>query len=271
MARRGYNVTFIHSDVGPGEAKHMITQAKAARFRYITPDLNPDGAIDTSHVIKLMHRMVSESVDLNGEVFIIDTLKKMADMMSKVSVKGFLALCRKLTGLGATIVLLCHTNKHKDADGKYVFEGVGDLRADVDELIYLIPEKQSDGSTLVSTDPSKVRACIEPITYEISSTRQVTIKEQYIDTAAAIEQKAALKKNQKLIDAVKKAVDAKQCKQAEIVEHVRGQYEARDEARPGDKRIIKLLKDYSRGEYRQWYRQPGFEKNAIIYSMEPLI
>ncbi len=270
MASLGYNVRFIHADVGPGEAKHMIAQAKEAGFRYIPPDLNPDGSKDTGFVMELFQKMIAQRTDLTGCVFVIDTVKKFADMMNKGSVKGLLTVCRKLTALGATIVLLCHTNKHKDADGNFVFEGPGDMRADVDELIYLIPEKQADGSTLVSTDPSKVRACIEPITYEISRDRQVTMKEQYIDTAAAMEEKAALDKDKELITAILKALEAKKIKQTEIIEYVRELFATAGDTRPGEKRIIRVLKQYTRGTCRQWYRQSGFEKNAIFYSLEPL-
>ena len=42
-------------------------------------------------------------------------------------------------------------------NGKPIYEGTGDLRSDVDELIYFIPEKHEDGSMTVSTDPDKTR------------------------------------------------------------------------------------------------------------------
>ncbi len=55
-------------------------------------------------------------------------------------------------------MLLAHANKHRDAEGDLIYEGTGDLRADVDELIYL--EKQYDevaGISTISTYPDKVR------------------------------------------------------------------------------------------------------------------
>ena len=70
---------------------------------------------------------------LGNIVLIVDTLKKFVELMSKGGARLFFSLMRALTQRGATVILLGHTNKHRGPDGKLVFEGVGDVRADVDE------------------------------------------------------------------------------------------------------------------------------------------
>ena len=88
---------------------------------------------------------------------------------------------RKLSNRGMTIVLLCHTNKNADPEGNRIFEGTGDLKSDVDELIYLDKVKQPDGSLVVTTRPDKTRADVTPLTFEIGTDRLVTQKDSVVD------------------------------------------------------------------------------------------
>ena len=53
------------------------------------------------------------TVNLTGHVWFFDTLKKMANVIHKDSLKHVLGLMRKLSGRGMTCVLLAHTNKYK--------------------------------------------------------------------------------------------------------------------------------------------------------------
>src|SRR5690606_31180754 len=104
-----------------------------------------------------------------------DTLKKIADVQNKAHIKEVMKVFRRLTARGMTVILLAHTNKYKDEEGNPIFEGTGDLRADVDELIYLIPHRNDDGSMYVTTKPDKVRGSFEEITFNISSTQEVSL------------------------------------------------------------------------------------------------
>ena len=96
--------------------------------------------------------------------------------------------------MGMTIVLLAHTNKYNDADGKPIFEGTGDLRTDVDKMIYFIPQFHSDKSMTVSTVPDKVRGSFQPITFSISANREVIPEDDYVDTITANKVKAQREK-----------------------------------------------------------------------------
>ena len=46
---------------------------------------------------------------------------------------------REFAASGGTVILLGHCNKHRTMDGRLVYEGVGDLKADVDNMFGLDP------------------------------------------------------------------------------------------------------------------------------------
>jgi hypothetical protein len=167
-------------------------------------------------------------------------------------------LLRSLTGKGATIVALGHTNKYKDSDGKPIYEGTGDIRSDADELIYLIPQKHDDKSMTVSTEPDKVRGTFEPITFNISPNRQVTRASHYVDTAAQRKAHDRHEADLPEIEVILQTLDAGKVKQSEILEHCR-------EHKIGKRAVLRILREYSRGTYQQWTAHRGFENNVIQY------
>ena len=75
--------------------------------------------------------------DLSDTTFVIDTLKKITNVINKQSASTALKMLRALTGRGATVILLGHCNKYKDEHKYPVYEGTGDVRSDVDELALL--------------------------------------------------------------------------------------------------------------------------------------
>lgn len=74
--------------------------------------------------------------ELADTVIVFDTLKKFVDsIIDKHGMARFLKTLRTLTIGGATIITLGHSNKYfDDATGEPVFEGVGDIKNDVDNL-----------------------------------------------------------------------------------------------------------------------------------------
>lgn len=102
--------------------------------------------------------------------------------MTKSSVADFMSKMRTLTRHGATVILLAHTNKRPEADGNYLFEGVGDVKNDCDNLFYLRPMKNHDGSTTVTVDfenGGKKKALLEPCTFVIQPDRTVNLADGY--------------------------------------------------------------------------------------------
>ena len=258
MVQAGYRVFYVNADISGSDAAEFIEASKAGKWTALLPDLIP--GMSMQDVIERLETMNAGGGDLDDAVFIFDTLKKMTDMISKTSVKALLKLLRSLTGKGVTIILLGHTNKYKDQDGKPVYEGTGDVRADADELIYLIPQRHTNKSMTVSTEPNKVRGDFRPITFEIDADRNVTRAAEYIDTATARADQERYAADLPDIRVIIDAIEAGKHKQTEIVEHCRGH-------RISKRTTLRVLRDYDHGSHQQWRSERAFERNVIRYHL----
>lgn len=96
---------------------HMLAEGEAG-FR----------AIMFQEIIKEMLR----NDQCLGRVIILDTLKKIIDVMDKAKVRDFTSLIRSFVQKGGTLVALAHTNKRSDSNGKIVYGGVSDVLDDCD-------------------------------------------------------------------------------------------------------------------------------------------
>ena len=54
---------------------------------------------------------------------------------------------REFAAAGGTVILLGHCNKHRTMDGRLIYEGVGDLKADVDNMFGLDPLNDKFGAS----------------------------------------------------------------------------------------------------------------------------
>jgi len=261
MVQAGCRVFYVNADIAGSDAARFLTQAKQGEWTAMLPDMLPGQSMGT--VVEHLETMNAKGGDFSDVVFIFDTFKKMTDVIAKQKVREILKLLRSLTAKGATIVLLGHTNKYKDAEGKPVFEGTGDVRADADELIYLIPQKHADGSMTVSTQPDKVRGDFEPITFHITKGRRVTRVDTYVDTAAERKAQDDFDIDELDIQVILDAIANGTTKQAEILEHCKAHH-------IGKRTALRILKQYSTGPRKQWEAQRGFENNTLRYHrLEP--
>ena len=253
MAARGSKVCYINADIGGADAKSMRAEAAAMGITLALPDFKGSSM---NAVVKELEKLRAGGGDLTRRVLIFDTLKKMTEVIDKSKAKILYSLLRGLTAQGATVVLLAHTNKYKDGDGMPVYEGTGDLRADVDELIYLIPQKHPDGSMTVSTKPDKVRGAFQPVTFKISADRKVTRVNEYVDT---LQQNVAAKlraQDEDVIAVITDAIISGENNKAKII--------ACCKAYAITKRSVDaVLKRYV-GKY---WRVTGGVKNTSIYSL----
>ncbi len=215
MVRQGYNVNYVNADISGGDAKPLAKQSNELGFSLLLPDMKEGKNMD-SVLYELIE--ISKSQDrFDDVVFIFDTLKKMLNVISKSAAKRFFDLFRALSAKGMTIVLLAHTNKYKDQEGNPIYEGTGDLRADIDELIYLIPQRHEDKSMTVTTKPDKVRGAFDPITFKISPERVVTQSDDVVNTKLANEIAEQLRQDQAVIDSINKAISADLVTQKDII------------------------------------------------------
>jgi hypothetical protein len=166
LSAAGNAVIYVNADASPGDLIEQLQHATLHNYKVIAPDaIRGKGVID---VIDRFEAMAKGDTSLEGYVFVIDTLKKFVDMLDKKQLKNMLATFRNLTVKGATVCLLAHTNKYNGKDGKPIYEGMGDARTDVDELIYLDSAINPEtGNLEITTRPDKKRADFTPRSFII--------------------------------------------------------------------------------------------------------
>ena len=144
LSSMGYKVYYMQEDAAVGDLKEMQEQAEEHDYRLVSSVL---GETSTDEILDSLRKWTNSDIDLSDYVLIFDTLKKFSEVMNKAESKQFFKLMRTLTVRGATVLLLGHSNKNLTNDGKLIFEGVGDNRNDVDELMYIL-SSVSDSSSV---------------------------------------------------------------------------------------------------------------------------
>lgn len=255
---KDYKVFYVNADIAGTDAKSMREDSLQKGYTLLLPDMK--AGLSMNDVVAHLEDMNEKNSDYNNQVFIFDTLKKMTDVINKSSSKKLYKTLRGLSAKGMTIILLAHTNKYDDAEGKPIYEGTGDLRADVDELIYLIPKKNDDGSLKVSTIPDKVRGTFEPMTFDISPDRKVSLSNEFIDVVELEKLQKKFKKDEFAIQIITDAISSENFKQNEIIKYCQDQ-----KLGIGVNKIRKILDDYSYPPMQLWTCERAFKNNAKQY------
>jgi len=147
----------------------------------------------------------------SGVIIILDTLKKFVDPMKKSECREFNALVRQFSAKGGTLIALAHTNKHKGADGKLVFAGVGDLRDDFDCMYFLkVEPERHPTERIVTFECDKSRgAVVNAVSYRYSSGESINYNEMFLSVekvedavVTSLRQAEALCSDEKVINAV---------------------------------------------------------------------
>ncbi|SFR57487.1 hypothetical protein SAMN05216203_1506 [Marinobacter daqiaonensis] len=262
MVQKGYTVVYVNADVSGGDAKPYHAMAKEKGIRLLLPDMKVGKSMDD--VVKMLEKMRLAEGDYSDYVFIFDTWKKMCDVLSKRDAKNVFMTLRALTARGMTIILLAHTNKYKGDDGLPVYEGTVDLRNDCDELIYLLPEKRSDGSMVVSTLPNKTRAAIDKITWEIDQHRNVRLHESYEDVLTRRKEREQIATDQDVIERIEERLQQGEAKQSELLSYCK-------EHGLSHRRVRRCIQRYSQKNRTistvLWLESEGETNNAKIYRL----
>lgn len=196
-----HQVLFFQEDASAGDLPALHQHAKEHGYHMLNSTLAGSSPED---LIDVLHDLVRSSTPLDGFVLFLDTLKKFTDLMSKGGSRAFFQLMRSLTQRGATVVLLGHTNKHKGTDGKLIFEGVGDVRNDVDELIYIeATEKDPLGLVTLTMRPDKVRCAVQERSFQLDTrTMQVRALDEVVDVHSMLEAKRQREEDQAIVSEV---------------------------------------------------------------------
>jgi len=219
IAKNGdYDVVYINADVDGADGIEYLHRAKRAGFRLILPDL----ANQSAHTAyKILCDLSMSGSDLTKSVFIIDSLKSMADMINKSSIKPVMQTFRSLAGSGATVLLLGHANKKPDFNGKWVYEGTNDVRDYVSELYYLYSDQHKNGLTItIQSDKKRLAKKPELVTFELDLEGQLTRSDVAVDIKKAKEERAQLARDKNAIGLIYDALRDGLTKQTDIAKYV---------------------------------------------------
>jgi len=135
----GSDVIYFNEDDG---AKGVLQKAKLGHkhgMTMVTLANSPDPSLrNTGDALRLLNAIRQEG-EADGKIVICDTLKKFAPVLNKSDMREVLHVFREFAAAGGTVILLGHCNKHRTMDGRLIYEGVGDLKADVDNMFGLDP------------------------------------------------------------------------------------------------------------------------------------
>ena len=165
MAQQGYEVFYINADLAASDAHMHQKTAEEKGWTLIIPDARNGDSVEM--VIGYLRDIATSYSDLSKIVIILDTLKKFTDIQNKQLAKEGFMLFRGLTTQNATVIALAHTNKYRDESKNLKFDGVGDVKTDVDELIYLESFRNESGRTLITSYPDKMRASLGQRSFSI--------------------------------------------------------------------------------------------------------
>jgi len=253
LAGAGYQVHYFQEDAGTADLKRLHAHAKANGYALLNSTL---ANRSIAEVMAGLFGIIHSGVDLNEHVFVFDTLKKFVDALSKREAKDFFVLMRSLTVRGATVLLLGHTNKHVGQDGKPVFEGVGDIRNDVDELIYVTGQRdEASGITTITLEPDKVRCLAEPLSLEYDF---------HADSIKALEsvRDSQFMKDQPAVQiAVAVLIERGTIQKTDFVSAIKAEGVAKRDAE-------RIVTAYSRGPHKRWTATAGVANNAKLYSLD---
>jgi len=98
-----------------------------------------------SSLIGLLEQMARDGSAKNA-VILLDTVKKVVNVMDKKEVSQFMSAVRRFVLKGGTFIGLAHTNKHTDNNGNPVPGGTSDIRDDAD-CTYTVREIEGGADT----------------------------------------------------------------------------------------------------------------------------
>ena len=136
---RGSDVIYFNEDDG---ARGVLQKAKMGQkhgMSMVTLANSQDPSLRTAQDALHMLNMIRMEGQADGKIVICDTLKKFAPVLNKGDMRDILHVFRQFAAAGGTGILLGHCNKHRSLGGRLIYEGVGDLKADVDNMFGLDP------------------------------------------------------------------------------------------------------------------------------------
>jgi len=269
----GSKVFYINAD---DNHKGLVCKLKLAEknsFYMLAPSYNN---FNSNDFLPMLNTIISQGT-ARGTIIILDTLKKFTDVMDKKIGTEFGKVVRAFVSNGGTVIMLAHTNKHRDGDGKVIFSGTSDIVDDIDCAYTLDIVGDDPFNRTVVFENFKSRGdVVKKISYSYSATEG----QDYYDLLNSVEQvdearatklqlqksiDEKLAKNEFIIEAVSEAITEGINTKTELAERVR------QNTGISLSKVHTVLKahegnDFSKGD--RW-RVSKADKNKHVYILLP--
>jgi hypothetical protein len=227
----GSDIYYVNADDSYRGLVTKLEICEEAGVQMIAPGEN---GFEIKHLAEYMLLMVRDDT-ARGKVIILDTLKKVADLMDKKSSSEFMTTARLFAQNGGSMILLAHTNKKRDGDNKLIFAGTSDVVDDCD-CAYVLDDDDSaeglNGRKTVKFENIKARGDVLrklSVQYQVAqgqSYRQLLDSVRVLDEAEAARQMAKYleaeqwKDDQKAIAAIKDAIQQGHVVRSKLIKSV---------------------------------------------------
>lgn len=256
------NVIYINAD---DNAHGLVTKLKLAEkhgFLMLSPGEN---GFKTQDFLLHIQNLIATN-QARGTVIVLDTLKKFTDLMDKKVGSKFMDIAREFSLKGGSMILLAHTNKNRNKDGKAVFGGTSDIVDDCDGAFILDEVTKTENIKTVLFEKIKARGTVEEeitFSYSVKPTEYPALIESITRGNAAEASQAKLFINKlsdkPAIEAVLNCLANGTHKRTDIL------YMKHENV---SRRIVeKCLDDYT-GDL--WKCEIGDKNSKIYYKLEPL-
>lgn len=207
------NIYFINADDHFKGAVQKLKLAEEYGFKMLVPSHKGFKAEMMTSIL----RAQCLTGKARGMVLILDTMKKFTDLMSKSKGTDFMKSVREFVSHGGSVILLAHTNKHRNDEGAVIYAGTTDVVDDCD-CAYTLDEVTADTATgLKNVKFSNFKArggnAIEEV-YQYATTEGLSY-------AAKLESVRLLGKEEKQSAIRRKEVDAMLERNADAIEAIK--------------------------------------------------
>lgn len=265
----GKNVFYINADDNHKGLVHKLKLAEKHGFNMLAPSYN---GFESNIFLPMLNAIIKQGT-ASGTVIILDTLKKFTDVMDKKIGTEFGKVIRAFVSNGGTVIMLAHTNKHRDSDNKVIFSGTSDIVDDIDCAYTLDITNEDAFNKTVTFENFKSRG---DVITKVSYSYGITEGQNYYDLLDSVEEvdkeRAAkiqaqsvvdikLTKNELIIDAVLELLTEGVNSKTELAERTR------QSTGESLKKVLAVLKEHEGNDFLKGHRWrvSKVDKNKHVY------
>lgn len=181
------DVIYLNADDGINGGTEKVKLAKENNYLMILCGTNDNN--DPRNMIAAINaKIIEEPLFYKNKIIIFDTVKKFVDPLEKKASSVFLQLMRKITLSGGTVLLLGHTNKHRDNGDNLIFEGVGDWVSDMDCVYSLDFElNEQTNEKVIIFDNHKSRGVVpQTVSYKYDASKNIQDFKARLETVTIV-------------------------------------------------------------------------------------